>query len=380
MMKNRGLVGRLFISLFLMTSMEMLGGCGNQEPKSTTEETKKLPQVKVQTLRKESHSIWIEFSSKAEAYESATVTARVGGEIVEQRFQAGDEVHKGDILFFLDKSDYLAAYYRALAQLEKDRAALELAEADVERFRPLIAEDLVPRQKWEQILSARKELQATIKADQGLVADARLKLSYCEVKAPIDGHIGEERVKVGNMVSAGTALAFILQEGKLQVKIFPSSEEFAQIRHYRQKPDSEVEVYLRGTPQLRLHGAVDFVAPQVDETTGTVEMRARVENPKGIILPGSFVVVRLIIDDRLPVVSIAPDWVFQDQEGEFVYTVDANNTLRKAHFRSLFSNGEMIVLPDDFAGKRVLVQPAGNLVEGSRVEALSVDENASPGA
>jgi len=379
MIKKMHVYTRSFLPILLVSALG-LSGCGSHKPESAPKQVQKLPQVKVQTLRKESHSIWIEFSSKAEAYESATVTARVGGEIVEQRFQAGDEVHKGDILFFLDKSDYLAAYYRALAQLEKDRAALELAEADVERFRPLIAEDLVPRQKWEQFLSARKELQATIKADQGLVTDAKLKLSYCEVKAPISGHIGEEQVKVGNMVTAGTTLASIVKDRKLQVKIFPSSAEFAQIRHYRKKPDSDVEVYLRGAPRLRLHGVVDFVAPRVDETTGTVEMRAHVDNPKGIILPGSFVVVRLIIDDALPVVSIAPDWVFQDQEGEFIYTVDANNTLRKAHFRSLFSNGEMIVLPDDFAGKRVLVQPAGSLVEGSRVEAIPAEGNVSSGA
>ncbi len=356
-----------------------LGGCGNEAPKKTQEQAK-APQVKVRELRKEPRSIWVEFSSKAEAYESAAVTAKVGGEILELRFKAGERVRKGQVLFILDKSDYLAAYYKALAQLEKDQAALELAEADLERYRPLVEEELAPRQKWEQLLSARKELQATIKADQGLLADAKLKLSYCEVKAPISGEISQELVKPGNMVSPGTTLASIVRSDMLQVTIFPSSGEYAQIRHYNPKAEFEVEVYPRGRPQLKLKGKVDYIAARVDEVTGTVGMRAKVANPKGLILPGSFVIVRLIIDPHLPVVAIEPDWVFQDQEGEFVYTVDSHGILRKAHFHSLFSNSEMVILPEDFVGKRVLVQPAGNLVEGSRVEALPADGNVSSGA
>jgi len=357
-----------------------LAGCGSEKKAKDAAPVKEQPpQVKVTILKKEPRRIWLEYSSKAEAYESATVVSRVAGEIREQTFKPGQHVHKGDVLFRIDKSDYLAAYNKALAQLEKDRATLELAEADVLRYKPLVAEQLAPRQKMEQLEAARKELEATIKADKVLMEDAKLKLSYCDVKAPIDGEIGEEFVKPGNQVSPGTKLASIVESRSLQVNLYPSTREIAAIQHYKAKPMPDVEVFPRDNPALRERGQVEYIASRADETTGTVTVRAKVDNTRKMILPGSFVTVRLIIDEKMPVISIDPDWVFQDQQGEFLYTVDANNTLRKVHFVSPFSNAEMVILPDDLAGKRVLVQPAGSLMEGSRVEPVVVvggDESA----
>ncbi len=354
-------------------------GCGKEKQVQESVPAKALPQVKVRLLKKEPRKIWVEYSSKAEAYESATVVSRVEGEILEQTFKAGQQVHKGDVLFHIDKSDYLADYNKALAQLEKDRATLELAEADVLRYLPLVAEDLAPRQKLEQLEAARKELEATIKADKVLMKDAQLKLSYCDVKAPIDGKIGEEFVKPGNLVSAGTKLASIVDSQALQVSFFPSTREMAVIQRYKAKPMPDVEIYPRDNPAIREKGQVEYIASRADETTGTVAMRAKVENTDEAIMPGSFVTVRLIIHDRMPVVSISPDWVFQDQQGEFLYALDANDTLHKVHFVSPFSNAETVILPDDLAGKRVLVQPAGSLVEGSRVQPQIVSGDESAG-
>ena len=357
-----------------------LAGCRSEKKAQGAAPVKEQPpQVKVTILKKEPRRIWLEYSSKAEAYESATVVSRVAGEIREQTFKPGQHVHKGDVLFRIDKSDYLAAYNKALAQLEKDRATLELAEADVLRYKPLVAEQLAPRQKMEQLEAARKELEATIKADKVLMEDAKLKLSYCDVKAPIDGVIGAEFVKPGNQVSPGTKLASIVESRSLQVNLYPSTREMAAIQHYKAKPMPEVEVFPRDNPALHEKGQVEYIASRADETTGTVTVRAKVDNARRMILPGSFVTVRLIIDEKMPVVSIDPDWVFQDQQGEFLYTVDANNTLRKEHFVSPFSNAEMVVLPEKLAGKRALVQPAGSLMEGSRVEPVVVGGDESAG-
>ena len=378
-MKER-IVQRSLVWLIVGVLILTATGCGDEKKRSDTPREKALPQVKVKLLKKEPRKIWVEYSSKAEAYESATVVARVEGEILEQVFKAGQQVHKGDVLFHIDKSDYLAAYNKALAQLEKDRATLELAEADILRYMPLVAEQLAPRQKLEQLEAARKELEATIKADEVLVEDAKLKLSYCDVKAPIDGKIGQEFVKPGNLVSPGTRLASIVDSRKLQVGFFPSTREMAAIQRYKAKPFPDVEIYLRDNPAIRLTGQVEYIASRADETTGTVAMRARVANPDEAILPGSFVTVRLIIHDRMPVAAVSPDWAFQDQQGEFLYEVDADNTLRKVHFVSPFSNAETVILPDDLAGKRVLVQPAGSLMEGSRVQPQIVGGDESSGA
>ena len=360
-------------------SLGLMGCGGEKKSESAAAAKEELPQVKVKVLKKEPRQIWLEYSSKAEAYESATVVSRVKGEIQEQTFKPGQRVHKGQVLFHIDKSDYLADYNKALAQLEKDRATLQLAEADVQRYLPLVAEQLAPRQKLEQLETARKEMEATIRADKVLMEDAKLKLSYCDVKAPIDGEIGQEFVKPGNQVSPGTKLASIIESRALQVHLYPSTREMAAIQHYKAKPMPDVEVYPRDEPSIRDKGQVEYIASRADETTGTVTVRAKVDNARKTILPGSFVTVRLIIDDKMPVVSISPDWVFQDQQGEFLYTVDANNTLRKTHFVSPFSNAETVILPEKLAGKRALVQPAGSLMEGSRVRPVVVSGDESAG-
>ncbi len=364
-------------AILLLVGLLLIAGCGESDAGKPLQ--KPVPKVKVKTLKPEPHTIWVEYNSKAEAYETATVTARVEGELLKQMFKAGEDVHDGQILFEIDKRNYLADYNRALAQLEKDKASLEFAQADVRRYAPLVEEQLAPKQKLEQLEAARKELEATVKSDKVLIDDAKLKLSYCDVEAPIDGKIGREFVKPGNMVTPGKALASIVDGRALQVNFFPTTREVAQIQKYKSKPFPDVEVYLRDNPAIVLKGKVEFIASRADETTDTVAMRAKVANDEEVILPGSFVTVRLIIHKDMPVIAISPDWVFQDQEGEFVYTVDANNTLQKVHFLSPFSNARIVILPDTLAKKRVLVQPAGNLVEGSHVEPVLVKETMKKG-
>ncbi len=367
-----------YTAVLLMTVMLMVSGCGKSEAKKPAQ--KPVPKVKVKILKPEPHTIWVEYNSKAEAYETATVTSRVEGELLKQMFKAGAYVHDGQVLFEIDKRDYKADYNRALAQLEKDEASLEFAQADVRRYAPLVKEKLAPKQKLEQLEAARKELEATVKSDKVLIEDAKLKLSYCDVEAPIDGKIGKEFVKPGNMVTPGKSLASIVDGRALQVNFFPTTREVAEIQKYKSKPFPDVEIYLRDNPAIVLKGEVEFIASRADETTDTVAMRAKVANKEEVILPGSFVTVRLIIHRNMPVIAISPDWVFQDQEGEFIYTVDNNNTLQKVHFLSPFSNTQIVILPDSLANKKVLVQPAGNLVEGSHVEPILMQPKTEKGA
>ncbi len=363
------------VILLIAVTLVLLTGCGQEKEKA--QKTKQnIPQVKVQKLEKKPRVAWVDYSSHAEAYEAVTVIARVEGEILEQKFRAGDRVRKDDLLFRIDPSNYIAAYNRALAQLEKDKAALQLARADLLRYTPLVQEQLAPRQKMEQLQAAEKQMLATIKADEVLVADAKRKLSYCEIRAPIDGKIGRELIKPGNLVTPGTKLASIVDSRFLQAEFYPSTRDMASIQKYKSRPFPKVELYLRDNPSIRLSGAVEFISSVADERTGTVPMRAKVANPEALILPGSFVTVRLIVNESIPAVTIAPDWVFQDQEGEFIYVVDANDTLQKVHFQSPFSNAEMVVLPSKLAGKLALVQPAGSLMEGMKVQPLPVDTQA----
>ncbi len=370
-MKSSIITGVLFSITLLYIS-----GCQDTNQNKNIPQKREIPSVKVKILHKEPRAIWVDYSSKAKAYSAATVISRVEGELIKQHFKAGENVKKGEILFSIDKSDYEAAVNEALARLEKDKASLDLAQAELLRYAPLVAEQLAPKQKLDQLTASKKQLEAAIKSDNVILEDAKLKLSYCDIKAPISGKVGKELVKPGNLVKPGTAMTKITDASLLQVNFYPDTRDTADIQKYKSKPFPDVEVFLRDNPAIRLKGSVEYIAPSVDEDTGTVPMRARVKNPKSEILPGSFVTLRLIIHNAYPVVAVSPKWIYQDQEGEFVFVVDKNNFLKKYHFKNLFSNEEMTILPDDAEGLKVMLQPIGKLTTDIKVHPIDINNSA----
>ncbi len=355
------------MDIFLIFLMVLsFSACSNTEKEKTIPQKKELAEVKVKTLKKEPKAIWVDYSSKAEAYSSAKVISRVEGELIKQYFKPGQSVKRGDILFSIDKSNYEASVNEAMAKLEKDKASLDLAIAELSRYQPLVEEQLAPRQKLDQLIASKKQLEATIKSDKVVLEDAKLKLSYCDITAQIDGKIGKEDIKVGNLVKSGTVMTNIIDSSLLLINFYPDTKDTAHIQKYKSKALPNVEVFLRDNPSIKLKGSVEYIAPSVDESTGTVPMRAKVINPKEEILPGSFVTIRLIVNSAYPVVAISPKWIYQDQEGEFIYIVN-NNILKKYHFHSLFSNEQMTILPDDAKGLKVMLQPIGKLTTDTKV-------------
>ena len=369
-MKSREVIRGLYLSVIIIL---LITGCQKIEQTDNLPQKREIPQVKVKTLHKEPRAIWVDYSTKADAYSSAKVISRVEGELLEQHFKPGQSVKRGDILFSIDKSSYEAAVNDALARLEKDRASLDLAKAEVFRYRPLVEEQLAPRQKLDQLIASQRQLEAAIKSDIVILKDAKLKLSYCDITAPIDGKIGKEYVKPGNLVKPGIVMTEIIDSSLLQVNFYPDTKDTGYIQKYKSKPFPDVELFLRDNPNIKLKGTVEYIAPSVDESTGTVPMRARVENPRDEILPGSFVTLRLIVHNGYPVVAISPKWIYQDQEGEFIFIVDSNNLLKKYHFKSKFSNEAMTVLPDSAEGIRVLMQPIGRLAVGTEVTPIEIN-------
>jgi len=329
----------------------------------------------VLTLRNAPLPIWAEFVGKTQANKSADVVARVKGRLEKIHFAPGQYVHKGDLLFTIEPTDYSAQVDRDKAQLQQDRASLELAKNDVARYRPLVEKDLSPREKLDQLVAKQREIEAMIEADKAVIRQASLSLSYTQVRAEISGKIGRNLIDVGNLVGStpqDSLLTTIVNDDPMFVYFSPTNVQMQRMAKYQTTPAmrvkaSQPDAMIEGKTAV-YDGVVDFVNNVTDETTGTVSMRAALKNPKGTLSSGAFVDVKVFITDQLPVIAIPPSAIGENQLGSFVYIIDANNALKVVQVDSEFANKSMVIINSGLkAGDKLVVSSMMKLTEGMKV-------------
>ena len=200
----------IFTSLFIFSACEK-----KEEKKVEAQEIKKV-EVQVNTMKKETYPIWVDFSGKTEAFKNVEVTSRVNGELKEIFFKAGEDVKKDQLLFKIDDSQYNAILEQKTAGLEKDQASLNLAISNVNRYKPLVKDGLAPREKLDELEATQKQLQAVVNASKASIKQATLDVEYTQIKATIDGKVGQNLLDVGNLVNASsTILTKIVDSKKL---------------------------------------------------------------------------------------------------------------------------------------------------------------------
>jgi len=362
------LLGTLCLGLLLVSCAEKTK---EKEPKQTV----KALAVNIHVLKKETYPIWVTFSGKTQAVDEVMVIARVSGELLKSFFKPGDTVQKDQLLFTIDKSEYQAQWDQKKAILEKDKASLVLALANVRRYKPLVKEQLAPREKLDELVATQKQLEASIRADKAALNEASLDLKYCDVRASIAGKIGKELILKGNIIDKGSELAQIVQTEFLYVNFNPSAHEVALIQKYKSQEKPKVEVRLRGNKkmQIDLEGHIDFIDNVSNTSTGTVAVRAKIANKEHLLFPGTFVEIKLFISDQIPILAVHPDQISQDQQGEFVLLVNEKNEIESRHITSGYSNNDLVVVTKGLKeGDKVIVGNMNGLLPGTVVEAKPV--------
>lgn len=359
-----------FIPLFLFL------GCEKKETKDEQPKEIKKVEVKVNLLKKETYPIWVDFSGKTEAYKSVDVTSRVSGELKEIFFKSGDEVKKDQLLFKIDDSQYKAILEQKVASYNKDQASLNLAISNVKRYKPLVQDGLAPREKLDELIATQKQLQAIVDASNAGIKQAKLDVEYTEIKATIDGKIGQNLIDVGNLVSAtSTVLTKIVDSKKLYVNFNPSAKEVSLIKKYKSEENPRVKIKLENNELIELKGYIDFIDNIANETTGTVLMKAIIENQDNIILPGTFVQIKLFITDEIPVIAIHPNTLGQNQLGTFVFIVNNENKIETRQVEVQYSNKDLAIIKDGLnEGDRVVVSDITKLKDGLLVNP-SISDN-----
>lgn len=372
-MQNKKKLTSIFIASILLLST----GCNDKktEDKKTEKQEIKKTEVQVHTIKKETYPIWVNFSGKTEAKNNVFITAKVAGELKEIYFQAGETVQKDQKLFKIDDRSYSAILIQKESSLQKNKASLNLAIANVNRYKPLVEKGLAPREKLDELVANQKQLEAVVNSDSASIKQAQIDVDDTIIRSSITGKVGKSLIDVGNNISTSDKLVHITQSKDLYVNFNPSSKEIFLLNQYKSEKFPKVIVLPENIEDtsLGLKGKVDFIDNITDETTGTVAMRATIDNEKELLFPGTFVNIKLFVTDEIPVIAVHPNTLSQNQLGFFVYTVDSSNKVQKTQIEVEYTNKDLAIVKSGLKdGDKVIVSATNKLQNNQEIIANEI--------
>ncbi|MGU3524558.1 efflux RND transporter periplasmic adaptor subunit [Enterobacteriaceae bacterium C23F] len=294
----------------LMASALLLSGCdnaGNQQPQS------QAPHVLVHVVTSAPLSVTTELPGRTSAYRIAEVRPQVSGIILHRNFTEGADIQAGESLYQIDPATYQAAWDSAKGDEAKASAAATIAHLTVKRYLPLLGTQYVSRQDYDQAVANAQQADASLIAAKAEVESARINLAYTKVSSPISGRIGKSSVTEGALVTNGQAqaLATVQQLDPIYVDVTQSSNDFMRLKQESLERGSDtksVTLTMENGQSYALKGSLQFSDVTVDESTGSITLRAIFPNPDHVLLPGMF--VRARIDE-----GVKPDALLVPQQG-----------------------------------------------------------------
>jgi multidrug efflux system membrane fusion protein len=316
--------------------------------------------------------IYLQGLGTVQAFYTVTVTARVDGELQRVAFTEGQAVHKGDLLAQIDPRPNQAAYEQAVATQVKDEALLKNAKLDLERYTQLQPQDLASKQTVDTQRALVDQFAAQLKVDQAVIDNARTQLDYTRIVSPIDGRTGIRLIDPGNIVHAAatTGIVVVTQIQPISVVFTLPEEELAAVQRALASGPVKVATVAREGGAVLDEGTLSLVDNEIDQTTGSVRLKATFDNTHNTLWPGQYVDARVLVRTERDALTIPDTAVQLGPAGPFTYVVKGDSTVEVRPLHVGESANGMTIVTDGLAqGERVVTSNQYRLQPGSHVSA-----------
>jgi membrane fusion protein (multidrug efflux system) len=365
----------ILIAGMILTSCEKKNTTGGKAPSTP-------PEVGVIVVQPQRVTLTTELAGRTSAHLIAEVRPQVGGIIQKRLFTEGSDVKAGEVLYQIDPATYQAAYNSAKASLARAEANLINARLKAERYRELIKNNFVSQQDYDDVNAAFKLAEADIEASKAALETARINLAYTRITAPISGRIGRSTVTEGALVTANqsTALATIQQLSTMYVDVTQSSAELLQLKQNLASgllknstaDQARVKLILEDGSAYALSGTLKFSDVTVDQSTGSITLRAIFPNPKQILLPGMF--VRAILEEGVNehAILVPQRGVTRSPDGNaMVLVVSGEEKVETRAIKVVRTVGDNWLVSEGLkAGDRVILEGLQKARPGTSVKAV----------
>ncbi|EBB0052613.1 multidrug efflux RND transporter periplasmic adaptor subunit AcrA [Salmonella enterica] len=378
MNKNRGLTP-LAVVLMLSGSLA-LTGCDDKQDQQGGQQ---MPEVGVVTLKTEPLQITTELPGRTVAYRIAEVRPQVSGIILKRNFVEGSDIEAGVSLYQIDPATYQATYDSAKGDLAKAQAAANIAELTVKRYQKLLGTQYISKQEYDQALADAQQATAAVVAAKAAVETARINLAYTKVTSPISGRIGKSSVTEGALVQNGqaSALATVQQLDPIYVNVTQSSNDFLRLKQElangslkQENGKAKVDLVTSDGIKFPQSGTLEFSDVTVDQTTGSITLRAIFPNPDHTLLPGMFVRARLQEGTKPTALLVPQQGVTRTPRGDAtVLVVGADNKVETRQIVASQAIGDKWLVTDGLkAGDRVVVSGLQKVRPGAQVKVQEI--------
>ncbi|HFZ1024701.1 TPA: efflux RND transporter periplasmic adaptor subunit [Klebsiella aerogenes] len=357
----------------LIISAVLLTGCdnsGNQQAQP------QAPQVSVHVVHSEPLSVTTELPGRTSAFRVAEVRPQVSGIILKRNFVEGSDIKAGESLYQIDPATYQAAWNSAKGDEAKAEAAAAIAHLTVKRYVPLLGTQYISQQEYDQAVATARQADADVVAAKAAVENARINLAYTKVTSPIDGRIGKSSVTEGALVTNGQAdaMATVQQLDPIYVDVTESSNDFMRLKQeslQRGDDSKSVQLIMENGQPYSLNGSLQFSDVTVDESTGSITLRAVFPNPQHTLLPGMFVRARIDEGVNPQAILVPQQGVTRTPRGDAtVLIVNAQNQVENREVTAAQAIGDKWLITSGLQnGDKVIVSGLQKVRPGVTVKA-----------
>ena len=363
----------LIIVLIILAAVAFRYGLSRYDNLKQTKamKNKKPPQVTVAPIGTDEIIRSYEAPGRVVSKYQVNVMARISGYLQKSFFKEGDFVRAGQTLFEIEPQEFSNASNVAKADVENTRAQLVYAEKQLARAKELVEKDYIAKSQYDNLLAQRDSLKAQLASAQARYNDTNRSLGYTHVKAPVDGRIGIITVTLGNYVTPSSgALTTINSTNPIYVTFPLDSEDFnsLSLADGSNNINRKTEITFSNGEKYPLDGVQDFHDNKIDQSTGTVTMRATFQNPNNQLLHGEFVTVKLYSNNPVKTPVVPQTAVLENQAGKYVYMIDKDNLPQLTYIKIGEQNGTNWIVKEGLkAGDRVVVDGLQKVVPGQPV-------------